>query len=109
MVYAFPGRSGEILNFDDIMMSLAEARHHELSVAQGQAGDRILCRSLKHGFNVVNYGLRDLYQGKIEALEFRNSLRGEFAYLAKRSEDYLPIPCFDKAKAFGWIGIPDHS
>lgn len=107
MVYAFPGRSGEILNFDDLMMMLAEARREWLSTNPGGIEARELSFALEYGFNVVNNGLRDLYQGKLEALEFRASLPNTFSFLANQYGEYLPVAYIKKATERGWLDMPD--
>ncbi|MGL3805861.1 hypothetical protein ACSYDW_07150 [Paeniglutamicibacter sp. R2-26] len=109
MVYAFPGRSGEIINFDDLMMLLAEARREQLRIYPDGYEARELSFALDHGFNVVNNGLRDLYQGKLGALEFRERLPDTFAYLANQYGEHLPEAYMKKAKERGWLETPDLS
>lgn len=114
MVYEFPGLTGEITNFDELMMFLAEARARQndwrLSTKfriepDGERHQVIseLAIGMQYGFTVVSNGLRDLYQERVDPLEFCARLPEAFIYLANKYEDHLPESYVKTARERGWM------
>lgn len=93
---AFPGRSGEITNLDDLSMKMAEAGTHTPN-----DGDLLYGRNSI--FNGVHSILRDYHDGRLEGDQIRHEFHDLFVRTMKTYSEYLDPHYVELAERRGWL------
>ncbi|WP_146008914.1 hypothetical protein [Zhihengliuella halotolerans] len=96
MLHEFPGRSGEIANFDDVAIMLTKS-------AVRNPRDRDLSRGRNMVFNQVNGILRDLNDGRLDGGDVHGEFQKSFSELVKEYDIYLPASLVNLARRRGLL------